>query len=64
MENVSRDVVSDLWPLYRSGEASADTKRLVERFLAEDPEFARLLPSGGDLVVDRLTVPPLPRIMS
>ncbi len=60
MENVTRDVVSDLWPLYRSGEASADTKTLVERFLAEDPEFAGTLQRGGDLLVDRAIVPPLP----
>ena len=40
---ITRDVVTDLWPLYLSGEASADTRKLVEEFLAEDAEFARRL---------------------
>jgi hypothetical protein len=43
MENVTRDVILDLWPLYVSGEASQDTRGLVEAFLREDPEFAREL---------------------
>jgi hypothetical protein len=43
MENVTRDVIVDLWPLYVSGEASQDTRGLVEAFLREDPEFAREL---------------------
>ena len=41
--NISRAVVTDLWPLYLSGEASADTRALVEDFLRQDPELARLL---------------------
>lgn len=40
---VTRDVISDLWPLYKAGEASADTKRLVEAFLAQDGDFKTLL---------------------
>ena len=40
MLNVTRDVVVDLWPLYESGEASADTRALIEAFLKTDPEFA------------------------
>ena len=47
--NVTRDVVSDLWPVYSSGEASADTRALVETFLAGDPEFARVLQTMVDL---------------
>jgi hypothetical protein len=43
MENVTRDVIVDLWPLYASGEASKDTVGLVEAFLREDPGFARTL---------------------
>jgi len=41
MMPVSRDVIADLLPLYLSGEVSADTKALVERCLADDPELAR-----------------------
>jgi hypothetical protein len=42
---VTREVVTDLWPVYESGEASPDTRALVEEFLAEDAEFARLIRS-------------------
>lgn len=38
--NVTRDVVSDLWPLCEGGEASADSRRLVDEFLAQDQTFA------------------------
>ena len=38
---VTRDVIMDLLPLYESGEASEETKRLVREFLATDPELAR-----------------------
>lgn len=37
---VTRDVVSDLWPLCRSGDASADSQKLVEAYLAEHGSFA------------------------
>ena len=40
---ITREVVTDLWPLYLSGGASADTRTLVETFLADDPELARIL---------------------
>jgi hypothetical protein len=46
---ISRDVVSDLWPVYEAGEASADTKALVEEFLAQDPAFAAALRGGMTL---------------
>jgi hypothetical protein len=39
--NLSRDVKRDLLTLVEAGEASADTRALVERLLAEDPELAR-----------------------
>jgi hypothetical protein len=46
---ITRDVVSDLWPLYRAGEASRDSKALVDEFLAEDSEFAATLHKSGEL---------------
>ena len=49
--NITREVVSDLLPLYFSGEVSGDTARLVEAYFAQDPEFAsrarKLSESGG-----------------
>jgi hypothetical protein len=41
--NVTREVITDLLPLYLSGEASADTRALVEAFFQADPEFTRLV---------------------
>jgi len=38
--NVSRNVIHDLVPLYLADEASADTRALIEEFLAADPELA------------------------
>jgi hypothetical protein len=38
---ITRDVIRDLIPLYQAGEASSDTKALVEEFLKQDPEFGR-----------------------
>jgi hypothetical protein len=41
--NVTRPVIVDLWSLYDSGEASAETRALVEEFLKSDPDLARQL---------------------
>ena len=38
---VTRDVLTDLLPVYFSGEASEDTKQLVEIYLRENPDFER-----------------------
>jgi hypothetical protein len=40
---VTREVVSDLWPLYETGEASMESRALVDAFLAEDRSFAETL---------------------
>jgi len=39
---VTRDIVIDLMPLYESGEASRDTRAVVEEFLRRDPSLAGL----------------------
>jgi hypothetical protein len=41
--DVTREVVSDLWPSCRAGEASTASQRLVDEFLAGDREFAAVL---------------------
>jgi hypothetical protein len=46
---VTREVVSDLWPLYRAGEASNDTRSLVDSFLAVDVSFASVLRESESL---------------
>jgi anti-sigma factor RsiW len=40
---VTRPVIVDLWSSYASGEASAETRALVDEFLRDDPELARQL---------------------
>ena len=40
--NVTREVVTDLLPTYFSGEASGDTKVLVEDYFRQDPDFERI----------------------
>ena len=40
MMEITRDVVRDLLTVYLAGEASADTRRLVEDYLATDPVLA------------------------
>ena len=41
--NITRDVITDLLPLYLAEEASADSTILIEKFLEQDPEFAKLI---------------------
>jgi hypothetical protein len=45
--NVTREVVTDLLPVYFSGEASADTKVLVEDYFRQDPGFERIARSAA-----------------
>jgi hypothetical protein len=40
--NITREVMADLLPVYFSGEASEDTKQLVERYFRENPDFERI----------------------
>src|SRR6266700_2058936 len=58
--NITREVITDLWPVYASGEASADTRALVENFLQQDPEFAKLLQEGDEKVLLRRKARRLP----
>ncbi len=39
---ITRDVITDLLPVYLADEASADTRALVDEFFRQDPEFAKL----------------------
>ncbi|HKV29115.1 MAG TPA: hypothetical protein VJN90_12665 [Candidatus Acidoferrales bacterium] len=45
--NITREVVTDLLPVYFSGEASADTRRFVEEYFRENPEFERMARSAA-----------------
>lgn len=54
MQSITRDIISDLYVLYSSGDATPDSRKLVEEFLSQDPEFAASLKETGG------TVPILP----
>jgi len=56
--NITRDVISDLWALCESGEATADTRALVEEYLASNPDFARSLRENGPALLGQ--APSLP----
>jgi hypothetical protein len=45
--NVTREVVTDLLPIYFSGEASGDTNVLVEEYFRQDPDFERIARSAA-----------------
>lgn len=60
MESLSRNVIIDLLPAYIAGEASEETRRLVEEFAARDPRIAELLRSDalhGTPIPSRITAP-------
>ena len=46
---ITRNVILDLLPLYLADEASADTRTLVEEFLATDPELAEIAAQSNAL---------------
>ena len=47
--NISREVVKDLIPVYLAGDASADTRTLVESYLKTDPELANDVKAAREL---------------
>lgn len=57
--NVTRDVVKDLLTVYLSGDASRDTRALVEEWLRTDPELARLAERAGTLDLPAAAPPTL-----
>ena len=55
---VTRDVVKDLLTVCSAGEATSDTRALVEEWLRRDPELARQAEQAGSVTLPE--VPPLP----
>jgi len=58
MTKITRDVISDLWPVYASGEATQDTRALVESFLADNPEFVTELEAAVELPATDAAIAP------
>lgn len=48
--NVTRDVIRDLWALREAGDASEDSRQLVEEFLAGDRDLADSLRSDASVL--------------
>jgi predicted anti-sigma-YlaC factor YlaD len=59
MESITHDVIADLWPLYVAGEASPDTRALIEAFLSEDRDYAQTLAELSRERITSLEPPPL-----
>jgi len=57
--NVTREVVTDLLPIYFSGEASGDTKVLVEDYFRLDPDFERIARSAATPLETLRTAAPI-----
>ena len=57
--NITREVVADLLPVYLSGEASRDTKSLVEEYFRDNPDFERMAYSAGTPLETLRTAPPV-----
>jgi len=50
---VTREVIYDLLPSYFAGDASDDTRALVEAYFETDPEFARMASRFQTIVAER-----------
>jgi hypothetical protein len=61
--NITRDVVTDLLPLYFAGEASPDTRALLEEYLQQNPTFAAAVREQAErsaaMLTDIVASPPL-----
>ncbi len=56
--NLEREVIIDLLPAYFSGEASAATRRLVEDFFRENPDFEKSARSAAGPLESLKATPP------
>ena len=59
---VTRDVILDLLPVYLAGEASPDTRALVEEALAQDPDLERRVRARDTAVLRDLATGPSPEL--
>jgi len=50
---VTREVIYDLLPAYFAGDASDDTRALIEAYFETDPEFARMASRFQSLIAER-----------
>lgn len=56
--NITRDIVKDLLPVYLAGEASPDTRALVEEWLKSDPRLAGQVEAARRTELPPVAAPP------
>ncbi len=49
--NITHDVIIDLLPLYFSGEASEDSKILINNYFEQNPEFAEQSKTSSEQII-------------
>ena len=54
---ITRDIVVDLLPLYIAGEGSAETKKIVERFLETDASLASMVEHATSIGFNEVPIP-------
>ena len=54
---VTKDIVRDLLPVYLAGEASADTRAVVEAYLAEDANLRQIVEAAGSYSLPPVEAP-------
>jgi hypothetical protein len=54
---ITQNIILDLLPLYLSGEASADSAALVEKYLEANPELAKSIKQGKQIGLSEVPVP-------
>jgi hypothetical protein len=58
--NLNPEIIDDLLAVYLAGEASNETRRLVEDYLAAHPDTASRVKEAQTLTVPRVSAPPEP----
>jgi hypothetical protein len=54
---ITKDIVRDLLPAYLAGEASAETRAVVEAFLGQDAELREIVEASGSFSLPPLEAP-------
>lgn len=57
MNEITRNVILDLLPLYLEGEASEDTSRLVQNYLKTDHELAEVVKQETEFNFEEVPIP-------
>jgi hypothetical protein len=59
MDNLTRAAITDLWPLYVSGDVSQETRQFIESNLSQEPDLTRELSQNTIDFMPLVSMPPL-----